>query len=90
MNRFSESSSELGNFVYFNEYEEERFEEFVGVVLKKLNAEEIKREQGPYSILVTIEYAGHRLVLTSGSFEGCYISIDKSEAWLAKKIIELF
>lgn len=48
------------------------------------------REQGPYSILVAIEYAGHRLVLTSGSFEGCYISIDKSEAWLAKKIIELF
>lgn len=35
MNCFSESSSELGHFVYFNEYEEERFEEFVGVVLKK-------------------------------------------------------
>lgn len=48
------------------------------------------REQGPYSNLVIIEYAGNILVLTSGSFEGCYISIDISEAWLAKKIIESF
>lgn len=90
MNRFSESSSEFSHFVFFHEYEEERFEEFVGVVLKALNAEEVKREQGPYSILITAEYAGHRLVLTSGSFEGCFISIDKNEAWLAKKIIEAF
>lgn len=90
MNRFSESSSGLSHFVYFHEYEAERFDEFVGVVLKRLSAEELKREQGPYSTLITAEYAGHRLVLTSGSFEGCFISIDKSEAWLAKEIIEAF
>ncbi|WP_146206220.1 hypothetical protein [Pseudomonas sp. OV226] len=90
MNCFSESSSDFSYFVFFHEYEEESFEQFVGVVLRTLNAEEIKREQGPYSILVTTEYAGHRLIFTSGSFEGCFISIDKSEAWLAKKIIEAF
>lgn len=90
MNRYSESTSEVRHFIFFNEYEEESFEEFVSVVLNTLNAEEIRREQGPYSILVTAEYAGHRLILTSGSFEGCFISIDKKEAWLAKKIIESF
>ncbi|MFG0413483.1 hypothetical protein [Ectopseudomonas khazarica] len=90
MNRFSESTSEVRHFIFFNEYEEESFEEFVGVVLNTLNAEEVRREQGPYSILVTVEYAGRRLILTSGAFEGCFISIDKKEAWLVKKIIESF
>lgn len=90
MNRFSESSTDFSYFIFFHEYEEEDFEEFVGVILKVLNAEEIKREQGPYSTLVTVKYAGHKFILTSGSFEGCFISIDKSEAWLAKKIIEAF
>jgi len=90
MNRFSESSNEFSCFVFFNEYEEYEFEEFVSVVLRSLNAVEIKRERGPYSTLVTVEYSGRQLVLTSGSFEGCFISINKSEAWLAEKIIKSF
>jgi len=90
MNRFSESSTEFSHFIFFNEYEEEDFEDFVGVVLRTLNAEEIKRERGPYSIQVVAGYAGCRIVLTSGSFEGCFISMDKGEAWLAGKIIKAF
>lgn len=90
MSRFSESSSESNYFIFFNEYEEEHFEKFIEIVLRTLNAVEVKREQGPYSTLVTTEYEGCKLSLTSGSFEGCFISLDKKEAWLAKKIIGNF
>lgn len=66
MSRLSESASECGHFVFFNQYEEEGFDEFFDYVLPAMNAEELRREQGPYSTLVTVDYEGHRLVLTSG------------------------
>lgn len=34
MNRISESSSESNYFIFFEDYEEEQFDEFVGVVLR--------------------------------------------------------
>lgn len=88
MSHFSESSSDVSCFVFFHEYEDEDFEAFVSLVLGALNAVEINREQSPYSPLVFVEYEGHQLLLTCGSFEGCFISIDKSESWLATKIID--
>lgn len=44
----------------------EGFDEFVDYVLPAMNAEELRREKGPYSTLVTVNYEGHGLVLTSG------------------------
>lgn len=40
MRKLSESASECGHFVFFNEYDEERFDEFVDYVLPAMNAEE--------------------------------------------------
>lgn len=90
MFRFSESSSETNHFIFFDDYEEERFEEFVNVVLETLNVKEESREFGPYSVLVSACYEGNKLILTSGSFEGCFISIGKSASDVSKKIIERF
>ncbi|WP_247256957.1 hypothetical protein [Pseudomonas moorei] len=90
MFRFSESSSETNHFIFFDDYEEERFEEFVNVVLGTLNVKEEGREFGPYSVLVSTCYEGNYLILTSGSFEGCFISIEKSAGDVSKKIIERF
>lgn len=90
MFRFSESNSETSHFIFFEDYEEERFEEFVSVVLKTLSIEEEKRDFGPYSVLVSACYEGHNLVLTSGSFDGCFISLGRDASALSKKIIERF
>ena len=90
MNGFSESTSEDSHFIFFNDYEEERFDEFVEFVLTTLGARKPEREEGPYSTLVITEYQGQRLVLTSGSFEGCFISMDKEAVWLAGEIIKTF
>lgn len=90
MNGFSESTSEYSHFIFFNGYEEDRFDEFVEFVLTTLGGMESEREEGPYSTLVIMEYKGQRLVLTSGSFEGCFISMDKEAAWLAREIIKAF
>lgn len=49
MSRLSESASECAHFVFFNQYEEAGFDEFVDHVLPAMNAEELRREQGPYS-----------------------------------------
>lgn len=90
MFRFSESSSETNHFIFFDDYEEERFEEFVSVVLKTLRIKEEARRFGPYSVLVSACYEGNTLILTSGSFEGCFISMEKSASALSKKIIRRF
>lgn len=90
MVRVSESSSETNYFIFFDEYEEERFEEFVSLVLRALNVKEDSRESGPYSVLVSACYEGDNLILTSGSFEGCFISIEKNGGDLLKKLIERF
>ncbi|MGY3300625.1 hypothetical protein ACVWY1_005103 [Pseudomonas sp. TE6288] len=87
MAKFSESDNGHSHFVFFSEYEEEDFDAFVEHVLTALNVREMGREEGPYSTLVMTEYQGHKLVLTSGSFEGCFISMDQGVAWLAKEII---
>ncbi|MBD9609913.1 hypothetical protein IB245_00205 [Pseudomonas sp. PDM02] len=87
----SESCSESNRFMFFEGYEEERFEEFVDVVLRALNSKVESRESGPYSVLVIVCYAGHKLVLTSGSFEGCFISMEKNvDGGVVKKITEAF
>lgn len=88
MFRLSESDSETNHFIFFDEYEEENFEEFVSVVLRALNVKEDAREYGPYSVLVSACYEGNNFILTSGSFEGCFISIEKNGNDLSKKIIE--
>jgi hypothetical protein len=90
MFRFSELSSETNYFIFFDDYEEERFEEFVSVVLKTLRIKEEARRFGPYSVLVSACYEGNTLILTSGSFEGCFISMEKSASALSKKIIRRF
>ncbi|WP_434677052.1 hypothetical protein J3P77_12995 [Pseudomonas sp. R1-18] len=90
MFRFSESSSETNNFIFFDDYEEERFEEFVSVVLKTLNIKEETRKCGPYSVLVSACYEGNTLILASGSFEGCFISMEKSASALPREIIRKF
>lgn len=90
MFRFSESSSETNHFIFFDDYEEERFEEFVSVVLKTLRIKEETRRFGRYSVLVSACYEGNTLILTSGSFEGCFVSMEKSASALSKKIIWRF
>lgn len=90
MFRFSESSSETNNFIFFDDYEEERFEEFVSVVLRTLSIKEEARKFGPYSVLVSACYEGNTLILTSGSFEGCFIFMGKSASALPGKIIRKF
>ncbi|MEA9976448.1 MULTISPECIES: hypothetical protein [unclassified Pseudomonas] len=90
MFRFSESSSETNHFIFFDDYEEEKFEEFVSVVLKTLSIKEEARKFGPYSVLVSTCYEGNNLILTSGSFEGCFISLGRNASDLSKKIIERF
>ena len=52
MFRFSELSSETNHFIFFDDYEEERFEEFVSVFLKALSIKEEARKFGPYSVLI--------------------------------------
>lgn len=90
MFRFSKSSSETNHFIFFDDYEEERFEEFVSVVLKTLRIKEEARRFGPYSVLVSACYEGNTLILTGGSFEGCFISMEKSASALSKEIIQRF
>lgn len=90
MFRFSESSSETNHFIFFDNYEEERFKEFVSFVLKTLSVNEEARRFGPYSVLISTCYEGDILILTSGSFEGCFISMEKSASALSKKIIRKF
>lgn len=90
MNKVSESSSDTNHFIFFNEYEEDRFEEFVDIILNILGLKEDRRELGPYSVLVTVFYKGYELVLTHGSFEGCFISLKNDGYFLAKNIIETF
>jgi len=82
MFRFSESSSETNHFLFFDDYEEE---EFVSIVLKTLSIKEKTRKFGPYSVLVSACYEGNNLILTSGSFEGCFISMGKNASALSKK-----
>lgn len=90
MFRFSESGPETNYFIFFDDYEEERFEEFVSVVLKTLRIKEEARRFGPYSVLVSACYEGNTLILTSGSFEGCFIFMEESASALSKKIIRRF
>jgi len=90
MNRVTESSTETNHFIFFEDYEEERFEEFVDVVIEALNIKEASREIGPYSELVVIFYEGHKLSLTSGSYEGCFVSMGADGVGVARKIIEIF
>lgn len=80
MFRISESSSETNHFIFFDDYEEERFEGFVNIVLRVLNIKEDARKFGPYSVLVSACYEGNNLIMSSGSFEGCFISIEKSRS----------
>lgn len=62
----------------------------MSLVLRALNVKEDSRESGPYSVLVSACYEGDNLILTSGSFEGCFISIEKNGGDLLKKLIERF
>lgn len=78
------------HFIFFDDYEEERFEEFLSVVLQALSIKEESRRFGPYSVLISACYEGSTLILTSGSFEGCFISMERSAIALSKKIIRRF
>jgi len=89
MNRISKSCSGSSRFIFLDDYEEERFNEFMDVVLRVLNAKEESREFGLYSVLVVVCYEGCKLILTSGLFEGCFISMEKDVGeGVVKKIIE--
>ena len=84
------TENEINCFITFEEYEEDRFEEFVGLVVKVLCAKEISREYGPYSVMVAVEYNDERVLLTSGSLEGCFICVEKDKEQLVGKITECF
>ncbi|MHC8291286.1 hypothetical protein ACYZUD_31665 [Pseudomonas sp. XS1P51] len=58
MNSVSESSSDSNHFIFFSDYEKERFDEFVDVLLRALSVKEEGREFGPYSVLVTFTMRG--------------------------------
>lgn len=62
----------------------------MSVVLKTLRIKEEARRFGPYSVLVSACYEGNTLILTSGSFEGCFIFMEESASALSKKIIRRF
>lgn len=84
----TESITDASYFVFFNDYDEDRFDDFVSFVLSSLSVTETRRELGPYSPVVTIFYEGYEVVLTNGSYEGCYICVNKEAAFLTKKIVE--
>lgn len=90
MSRLTKSFSDVKCFISFDDLEEEYFDDFVNLVISTLNAKFIRRDEGPYADLVTVEYEGSSLILSSGSYEGCFISIDKDKEQLAQELIDMF
>lgn len=84
--RFSESSNDERHFLFFEDFEDERFDEFVELVLKALSASVIDCLHAPYADLLTIDFEQHQLTLTSGSLEGCFLTMEKKESYLVEYI----
>ena len=85
--RFSQSSNDERHFLFFDDFDDDRFDKFVTLVLEALSASVVDCLQAPYADLLTIEFEGHQLILTSGSLEGCYLTMGKKESYLAEQII---
>lgn len=90
MNKLTKEVQAKGCFIFFNEYEDDRFEDFVIFVTTRLGVSMVSRFEGPYSSIVDIEYCGSPISLTSGSYEGCYMRVGPSNEIVADKIISLF
>lgn len=90
MFKIHESSSETNQFIFFDEFEEEQFDDFVKLVTDTLHINTNDRNEGPYSSIVTASYESSSITLTHGSYEGCFISLAKNDSLLAKKIASIF
>lgn len=55
------------------------------LVLEALSASVVGCLQAPYADLLTFEFEEHQLILTSGSLEGCYLTMGKKKAILPRK-----
>jgi len=89
VNKFIKEVRPNGCFIFFNEYEENRFDEFVLYATTVLEIAVASRFEGPYSSVVNIEYFERPVSLTSCPFDGCYMRLGLDDEAVSNRIMNI-